>query len=109
MAQDTSTITACANDFGYEVLFERMVETIGNQGDVIIGITTSGKSENVNLALVAAKKNRIKAFGFLGCGGGDSAFLCDQSLNLFRVKIPVGFKRVILLLVMHLWNILKTT
>jgi D-sedoheptulose 7-phosphate isomerase len=80
LAQDTSTITACANDFGYEVLFERMVETIGNQGDVIIGITTSGKSENVNLALVAAKKIGMKAFGFLGCGGGDSAFLCDQSL-----------------------------
>jgi len=80
LAQDTSTITACANDFGYEVLFERMVETIGNKGDVILGITTSGKSENVNLALIAAKKIGINVFGFLGSGGGKSADLCDRSL-----------------------------
>jgi len=80
LAQDTSTITACANDFGYEVLFERMVETIGNKGDVILGITTSGKSENVNLALIAAKKIGMNVFGFLGSGGGKSADLCDRSL-----------------------------
>jgi D-sedoheptulose 7-phosphate isomerase len=78
LTMDTSTITACGNDFGYEVLFERMVETIGVKGDVLLGITTSGNSKNVNRALTSAKENGIVCFGFLGSGGGSSSQLCDQ-------------------------------
>ena len=58
LAQDTSTITACGNDFGYEKLYERMVTALGKKGDCLIGITTSGNSENIILALKAAKKIR---------------------------------------------------
>ena len=47
LCQDTSTITACGNDFGYEKLFERMVRTLGQSNDVLLGITTSGNSENI--------------------------------------------------------------
>jgi len=78
LTMDTSTITACGNDFGYEVLFERMVETIGVKGDVLLGITTSGNSDNVNRALTAARKNGIICLGFLGSGGGSSPKLCDE-------------------------------
>ncbi|HIA37078.1 MAG TPA: SIS domain-containing protein [Flavobacteriales bacterium] len=80
LAQDTSTITACGNDFGYEQLYERMVESLGIEGDVLIGITTSGNSENVNRAMRVARDMGIKVFGFLGSGGGDSLELCDVSL-----------------------------
>ena len=48
LAMDTSTITACGNDFGYEYLYQRMVDTLGKPGDVLLGITTSGNSKNVN-------------------------------------------------------------
>ena len=79
LAQDTSTITACGNDYGYDELFERMVNTIGQEGDSLIGITTSGNSENVIRAINAAKKKGIKAFGFLGAGGGRTIDICDES------------------------------
>ena len=49
LAQDTSTITACGNDFGYKKLYERMVQSLGQDGDVLIAITTSGNSKNILL------------------------------------------------------------
>ena len=79
LAQDTSTITACGNDFGYEKLYERMVTSLGKEGDCLIGITTSGNSENIILAMKAAKKMNIKVFGFLGCKGGDALKYCDEA------------------------------
>ena len=54
LAMDTSTLTACGNDLGFDVIFERMVEALGKPGDVLIGITTSGKSPNVNKAFIKA-------------------------------------------------------
>ena len=77
LAQDPSTITACGNDFGYEKLFERMVESLGVEGDALIVITTSGNSENVILAMRLAKKMGIKVFSFLGSGGGKALELSD--------------------------------
>ena len=79
LAQDSSTITACGNDFGYEKLYERVLKSIGKPGDVLIGITTSGNSENINLALKAAKELDITTFGFLGSGGGKALSLCDEA------------------------------
>ncbi len=79
LAQDISTITACGNDFGYEKLYERMVTSLGKEGDCLIGITTSGNSENIILALKAAKKMDIEVFGFLGSGGGEALELCDEN------------------------------
>ena len=80
LAQDISTITACGNDFGYETLYERMVTSLGQEGDCLIGITTSGNSENILRAMRAAKKMNIKVFGFLGSGGGRALELCNESL-----------------------------
>jgi D-sedoheptulose 7-phosphate isomerase len=79
LAQDTSTITACGNDFGYDRLYERMVYSLGRKSDILIGITTSGKSENIILAMKAAKEMGITVFGFLGTGGGPAKSHCDLS------------------------------
>ena len=77
LAQDTSTITACGNDFGYDMLYERTLRSLGKTGDCLIGITTSGNSKNVILAMKAAQEIGIKVFGFLGCKGGDALKYCD--------------------------------
>lgn len=79
LAQDTSTITACGNDFSYDCLYERIVSSLGRKGDVLIGITTSGKSENIIKAMRVARKMDINVFGFLGAGGGLANEYCDQS------------------------------
>ena len=79
LAQDTSTITACGNDFGYDVLYERVLRSLGKKGDCLIGITTSGNSKNIILAMKAAKELNIKVFGFLGCGGGEALKYCDEA------------------------------
>jgi len=79
LAQDISTITACGNDFGYDVLYERVLKSLGRSGDCLIGITTSGNSKNVILAMKAAKELNIKVFGFLGCKGGEALKYCDEA------------------------------
>ena len=79
LAQDTSAITACGDDFGFEKLYERMVLTLGSFGDCLLVITTSGNSKNIILAMQAAKKKNIKVFGFLGCGGGEALQFCDEA------------------------------
>jgi len=79
LAQDTSTITACGNDFGYDQLYERMVSSLGKESDCLIGITTSGNSENIIKAMKVAKNMNIKVFGFLGAGGGEALQYCDEA------------------------------
>ena len=77
---DTSTITACANDYGYECLFERMVNGLGRTEDVLLGLTTSGRSVNVIRALKAARERGIATLGFLGGDGGQTIPECDLSI-----------------------------
>ena len=79
LAQDVSTITACGNDFGFDHLFERVLESLGNSGDVLIAITTSGNSMNVIKAMQLAREMNIIVFGFLGAGGGKALELCDEA------------------------------
>lgn len=75
---DTSTITACGNDFSFNFLFSRTLESIGKSGDCLLGISTSGDSENVINAIKLANEMNIKTFGFLGAGGGDLLQLCEE-------------------------------
>lgn len=77
LATDTSSITACANDYSYEGLYERMLRALGRPGDVVIGITTSGKSPNVRAAFRAAREMGIVPLGFLGGDGGPALPECD--------------------------------
>jgi D-sedoheptulose 7-phosphate isomerase len=79
LTMDSSTFTACGNDSGFDHIFERMVYSLGKPEDVLLGISTSGNSKNVNLAFQAAKEVGMKSFGFLGAGGGDALQHCDLS------------------------------
>jgi len=79
LAQDTSTITACGNDFGYDLLYERVLKSLGKRGDCLIAITTSGNSKNIILAMKAAKELGVTVFGFLGCNGGQALEYCDET------------------------------
>lgn len=74
---DSSSLTACGNDYSYEVYFERMTRALGRKGDVLMAITTSGKSPNVLGALKAAREMGMKTVGFLGGTGGPALPLCD--------------------------------
>ena len=74
---DSSAVTAIANDFGYERVFERQLRALGRPGDVAIAITTSGRSESVLRAVAAAKEMGIFTIGFTGAGGSAFAALCD--------------------------------
>jgi D-sedoheptulose 7-phosphate isomerase len=77
LALDTSSMTALSNDFGFEILFERMVKALGRRGDVLLGITTSGRSRNVIRALEASRAMGIETFGFLGGDGGPARQYCE--------------------------------
>ena len=69
-----------ANDFGYDQIFSRQVEGLGEKGDVLIGITTSGNSQNVLNAFNVANDKSMKTVGLLGKGGGQAASLVQQSI-----------------------------
>ena len=80
LTTDTSMLTATANDWSFDDVFSRQVEALGNPGDVVIAISTSGKSENVIRGLAMAKEKGLIATGFSGKGGGGMADLCDPLL-----------------------------
>ncbi len=77
LTTDTSYLTARSNDFGFEQVYSRLVETLGRPGDVLVGISTSGNSANILAALTAARNQRISTIGFTGAGGGRMQGLCD--------------------------------
>ncbi|CUS77572.1 phosphoheptose isomerase [Candidatus Kryptonium thompsonii] len=77
---DTSNLTAGGNDIGFENTFARTVEALGNEGDVLIGISTSGNSENVIRAIKTAKEKGMKTIGLLGRDGGKMKELCDLAI-----------------------------
>jgi D-sedoheptulose 7-phosphate isomerase len=79
LTTDTSVLTAVGNDYGYERVFERQVRGLGRQGDIFIGISTSGRSPNVLTALEAARQLGITTIGFTGAAHGANAMraLCD--------------------------------
>ncbi len=77
---DPSVLTAAGNDYGYEFVFERPLRGLGRAGDVLFGITTSGRSPNVVRALRAAREMRIVTVGLLGGTGEPALGLCDHVL-----------------------------
>ena len=79
LAQDTSTITACANDYSFEELFARNLQALAQPGDCLLAISSSGRSENIRRVLEEAKKMNVRAYSFLGGDGGICLDLCDIS------------------------------
>jgi D-sedoheptulose 7-phosphate isomerase len=77
---DTSAITCIANDFGYEEIFARQLEGLGKKGDVLVVLSSSGKSENILQVLRRAKDLEVTSIAFLGKGGGSAVSLSDFSI-----------------------------
>ncbi len=77
---DVASLTSIANDYGYEHVFERAVEGYGNPGDVLLGISTSGNSENVILAMKKAREKGVLTIGLSGRNGGKMDALADVSI-----------------------------
>ncbi len=80
LTTDTSNLTAGANDIGYDNVFARSVEALGQEGDILIGISTSGNSPSVNNAFIKAREMKINTIGFLGKEGGKAKELCDIAI-----------------------------
>ena len=85
---DTSALTAIGNDYGYLYSFSRQVDAIGNEGDVLIGISTSGRSKNVVEALKSAKAKKIITIGLLGENGRDIGEMVDCQINIPSDETP---------------------
>ena len=80
LTTDTSALTAIGNDYGFDRIFSRQVEALGRPGDLLVGISTSGNSPNVILAVEAAKQLGIRTLGLLGRDGGKLRNLVDDAL-----------------------------
>ncbi|RLA77072.1 MAG: D-sedoheptulose 7-phosphate isomerase [Epsilonproteobacteria bacterium] len=80
LTTDTSALTAIGNDYGYDRVFDRQVESLANKGDLIIGISTSGNSKNVISALKLGQELGCKTIGFTGRDGGAMNDVCDVNL-----------------------------
>jgi len=80
LTTDTSALTAIGNDYGYLHVFDRQVEALANEGDVLIGISTGGTSANIVNALKIAKDLGCKTIGFSGKDGGKFNNLCDVNI-----------------------------
>jgi D-sedoheptulose 7-phosphate isomerase len=81
LTTDTSVITAIGNDYGYDRIFERQVLGLGQKGDVLIAISTSGNSPNILRAVEAARIRELAVIGFTGASGGSLAARCDLCLR----------------------------
>ncbi|WP_315054490.1 D-sedoheptulose 7-phosphate isomerase [Chryseobacterium indoltheticum] len=80
LTTDTSVLTAIGNDYGFDEIFRRQVEAIANKGDVLLGISTSGNSQNVIKALEYGKLIGCKTFGLSGNSGGEMNNCCDLNI-----------------------------
>jgi D-sedoheptulose 7-phosphate isomerase len=79
---NTSVLTALSNDYNFDTVFVRQVEALARPGDVLVGISTSGRSRNVNLALARARELGAVTVGLLGGDGGQAKELCDIALTI---------------------------
>ena len=83
LTTDTSNLTAIGNDYGYDKVFSRQMEGMGSEGDLFIGISTSGNSVNIINAITAAKAKGVKTVALVGRDGGEMARIAD-----FAIIVP---------------------
>ena len=79
LVQDTSTLTACINDYGSDDIFKRVFSALAIEGDILLAITTSGNSKNIIETLKLAQTRGIYSIGFLGNNGGEALDYCDSA------------------------------
>jgi D-sedoheptulose 7-phosphate isomerase len=88
LTTDSSTVTAIANDFGFDRVFVRQLEALGRAGDVAVGISTSGSSPNVLAAIQYAKSHGLKTLAFTGGSGGPIGAAADVHVNVPHELTP---------------------
>jgi len=88
LTTDTSALTSIGNDFGYEFIFKRQLEALLNQKDMVIGISTSGNSNNVLSALEYSKQSNVKTYGLSGGSGGGMNTMCDLNIVIPSSDTP---------------------
>lgn len=88
LTTDSSILTAIGNDYGYEYVFARQVEALGQAGDVLLAISTSGNSANILRAADAARERDMRVIGFTGAGGGALAGKCDTCFKVPSSETP---------------------
>lgn len=88
LSTDTSILTAIGNDYGFDKLFSRQVQAQGSTGDIFIGFTTSGNSENIIQALYACKEKNIQSVVLTGATGGKVSELCDICIKVPSSETP---------------------
>jgi D-sedoheptulose 7-phosphate isomerase len=89
LTTDGSVLTAVGNDYGFEQVFERQVAGLGQPGDVLVAISTSGRSRNILRAVAAARSRRITAIGLTGRAGGEMPAACDRCLCAPSDETPI--------------------
>jgi D-sedoheptulose 7-phosphate isomerase len=85
---NTSYLTAVANDYGYDVVYSRMIEGIGKAGDILIGLSTSGNSANIVKAFETAREKKIITVGLTGITGGTMKAFSDHLINIPSADTP---------------------
>ena len=88
LTTDTSILTAIGNDYGYEKLFSRQLQALGNSGDIFVAYSTSGQSPNILRALEEAKMRSLRSIGLTGNRGGAMVSLCDICLEVPSAITP---------------------
>jgi len=85
---NSSYMTAVANDYSYDVIYSRLIKGIGNKGDVLVGLSTSGNSKNIINAFKVAKDKEMTTIAFTGATGGDMKELSDYLINVPSKDTP---------------------
>jgi D-sedoheptulose 7-phosphate isomerase len=85
---NTSYLTAVANDYGYDSVYSRMIDGIGQKGDVLVGLSTSGNSENIIRAFTVAKEKGMTTVAFTGLSGGQMKTTSDYLINIASTDTP---------------------
>ena len=88
LTTDTSILTAIGNDYGYDYTFARQIEALGQEGDVFVAISTSGRSKNILRALDASEQKGVRVIGFTGAHGGDMAERCEVCFKVPSSETP---------------------
>ena len=88
LSADTSVLTALANDYGFETVFARQIESLGNPGDVLVAFSTSGKSPNVLRAIEAARRRKLKTIVLAGPDSNPVLETCDVCIHIPAPSTP---------------------
>ena len=88
LSTDTSVLTSISNDYSFDEVFSKQIKALGRKDDIALGISTSGSSKNVIVAVETARDMGLYTLGLTGCGGGELAGRCDLSLTVNSQATP---------------------